>query len=745
MNWFSAFQLEDNPDAINLPLFGISFAALYIEVLLIRWIGTEIRVFAYFQNLALIACFLGFGVGCYRSKGNKPALFDSVALGILAILVGLPFRWWQQNLEVLSSLLSLSPDAQTWASRLPGDTPIVKPFLISVLLISLLLLLVIRTMIPLGRWVGAYLNAAKNPVSAYSANLLGSLAGMWFFAGLSFFGFPPVAWLACAFILLLAMRPRRLRAKGADATKLAKSLLQPGSVLLGCGAILLAFSAFKNGQVHWSPYQKLEVQALGDKQFNIFVNNTVYMTIANLSAERLAADPTLARTILSSSYDTPFRLTAARDRVLIVGSGAGNDVDAALRNGARQIDAIEIDPAIYSLGRRLHPDHPYDSPRVHVFINDARAFFRQAKDKYDVVVFGLLDSHTEFSGYSNTRVDSYVYTEESLAEAKRLLKPAGVLIVKFEVRTPATWMGQRFYAMFDRIFGRPPVTFYAPTSGPLLSATEFVASNDKGVWERAARPDLATMLQQNPPPFDRDLRQAPAPTTDDWPYIYHRGHSIPRTYLTISLILFVIALALTRGAIEPGRASTWNFFFLGMGFLLLETQMVSRLALYFGSTWWVNCIALSIILAVLMISTSCVDRGWMAGSLAKPARLMRWYAGLVSSILAVYFIPWDLLPYGAVTVGTLLGAAFSVPVFIAGIIFAETLRQCNDRAACFGSNVVGGVAGGLAQNLSFIIGMKALLLLTGVFYLMAAAFGTVSPKARTAILKTDYRGTEVAT
>jgi predicted outer membrane lipoprotein len=118
----------------------------------------------------------------------------------------------------------------------------------------------------------------------------------------------------------------------------------------------------------------------------------------------------------------------------------------------------------------------------------------------------------------------------------------------------------------------------------------------------------------------------------------------------------------------------------------------------------------------------------------------------VISILAIYFVPWDLLPYRAITVGTLLAAAFSIPVFIAGVIFAETLGNCTDRASCFGSNVVGGVAGGLAQNLSFIIGMKALLLLAGVFYLLAAAFGTVSPKTRTAILKTiDYRGTEVAT
>jgi len=723
VNISSLFALQEQPgDRILSPLFFLSFASLYVEVLLIRWIGTEIRVFAYFQNLALIACFLGFGIGCYRAKEKKDGLFNGAALGGLAILVGLPFVGWRHFLESISSILSFSPDAQTWAATPIGNQPLAAPFLVSVALVTILLLLVIRTMIPLGQWTGMYLRSARNPVAAYSANLLGSLAGIWFFAGLSFTGLAPVFWLAFALLLLVLLRPRQ--------GILLHSLLRPSSILLGCGIALLGYTAFRNGQTYWSPYQKLEVHAIPDKQFNIFVNNTGYMTIANVSPEHLAVDSVLAKTYQNSSYDTPFRLTGKRDRVLIVGAGAGNDADAALRNGAGYVDAVEIDPVIYSLGKRLHPDHPYDSPKVHVWINDARAFFRQTKDRYDVIIFGLLDSHTEFSGYSNVRIDNYVYTEESLREAKRLLKPSGVLIVKFEVRAPAAWMGQRFYRMFDRLFGRPPVAFYVPAMAGFLSATEFVASNDSGVWERAAKPEFAKMVQNNPPPFALDLRNAPPPTTDDWPYIYHRSHTIPRTYLTISMIILCITLFLMRGAFEPNKVSTWNFFFLGAGFLLLETQMVSRLALYFGATWLVNCIVLTIILATLIFANLCVDRGWTSRGVLRNAEktdsLFSWYAGLAGSLLAIYFFPWERLPWGTVTVGALLAAAFCMPVFFAGIIFTETFRKCADKSACFGSNVIGAVAGGLAQNLSFIVGMKALLLFTAGFYVLAAVFGALS-------------------
>jgi spermidine synthase len=706
------FALEDHPkERILWPLFFVSFASLYLEILLIRWIGTEVRVFAYFQNLALIACFLGFGIGCYRSKAKKVFLFNAVALGILVILVGLPFTQWQSVLESLSSVLSFSPDAQIWSALIPiGGYPLAAGFIASVLLISGLLGLVIATMIPLGQWVGTYLDAAKNPVTAYSANLLGSLGGIWFFAGMSFLGLAPVFWFGFVFLLFLLFVLARRPVQRSQVI---------GSLLLGGSLVLLAYAAFGRGQVHWSPYQKLEVHPVKDQQFNISVNNTGYMTIANLSPEHLAADPGLANNYRNSSYDAPFRLVGSRDRVLIVGAGAGNDADAALRNGAGSVDAIEIDPVIYSLGKRLHPDHPYDSSRVHVIINDARAFLRQSRDRYDAIVFGLLDSHTGFSGYSNMRIDNYVYTEESLREAKRLLKPSGVLIVKFEVRGQWTWMGQRFYSMFNHLFGRPPVTFYAPATGAMLSATEFIASNDSSAWDRAAQPQFAEMIKKHPPSFSLDLRQAPPVTTDDWPYVYHRGHTIPRTYLTISLILLGMAFFAARRAFEPAKVSTWNFFFLGAGFLLLETQMISRLALYFGATWWVNCFALSGILFVLVISNFCVERG--AARAIAP-----WYVGLLASVLAIYFVRWESLPFGTITVGALLAAGYCTAVFFAGVIFTETLRRCKDKSRCFGSNIVGAVAGGLAQNASFVIGMKALLLLTAVFYLLAAVLAALS-------------------
>jgi len=702
---FPIVALGEPPrNGLPWPLFLVSFAALYLEILLIRWIGTEVRVFAYFQNLVLITCFLGFGLGCYQSARKKGYLFGVISLGILVILAELPFDRWKAVLEVLSSALALSTDAQLWSALVPPTrTYAVMAFLASAALVSVLLLLIVATMRPVGQWVGSYLEAARDPISAYSVNLLGSIAGIWFFAGLSFLQTPPVLWFGAAFALFLLVRSRRARIGWLPLLLMAASLL------------LLCYTDFRSGEIHWSPYQKLQVLSTPNHQYDVLVNNTGYMTMANASPEMLARYPAFAARYKDSAYDAPWRFIEARDRVLIVGAGAGNDAAAALRNGAIAIDAVEIDPAIYAIGKRLHPEQPYSSGRVHVILNDARAYLRSTTEKYDVIVFGLLDSHTQFSGYSNMRIDNYVYTEQSFGEAKRLLKPSGVLVVRFEVRPPWTWMGQRFYTMFNDVFGRPPVAFYRPQIGGLLEGTVFLASKDGALWERAARPDLGAFLQASPTVFPLDTYGAPPPVTDDWPYIYHHGHTIPRTYLTVSFILLFITFLATRKSLDAGKSSTWCFFFLGAGFLLLETQMISRLALYFGSTWQVNCIVLSAILAVLLLANFIAKHG--------PVFRLGWlYTILVITLLVIYLVPWESLPFGVHAAGTLLAFAYCVPILLAGVIFAHTFGDCQNKSAAFGSNIIGAVAGGLAQNISFVIGLKALLLLGAVFYGLAAFF-----------------------
>jgi hypothetical protein len=144
----------------------------------------------------------------------------------------------------------------------------------------------------------------------------------------------------------------------------------------------------------------------------------------------------------------------------------------------------------------------------------------------------------------------------------------------------------------------------------------------------------------------------------------------------------------------------------------METQLVSRLGLYFGTTWVVNCVALTAILCVLVVANAYVK-------FVRPNRLPPYYALLVVSLVANYFMPWERLPYGARTVGLILSAAYSISLLFAGVIFTETFRREQRKSSAFGANIVGAVAGGLSQNISFLTGMKSLLPLAALFYGLA--------------------------
>ena len=83
---------DDYPEAKyrTTAIFLISVLGLFLEMLLIRWIGTEVRIFAYLQNTILVACFLGLGLGSFTSR--RPIHFRQmlIPLAFLVFLISVP-------------------------------------------------------------------------------------------------------------------------------------------------------------------------------------------------------------------------------------------------------------------------------------------------------------------------------------------------------------------------------------------------------------------------------------------------------------------------------------------------------------------------------------------------------------------------------------------------------------------------------------------------------------------------------
>jgi spermidine synthase len=694
-------QISTLPERWSLSsLFLASALTLFAELALIRWVATEVRVFAYVKNLALLLCFLGFGLGCALARQRPRWQTAATALLGLIVVVRLPWRG-PQIMESLSQYLGAAQDVEIWATHAAHDS---TGFLLAVLVTLILLLLITYIFIPIGQTVSRQIELAPRPLYGYSWNLAGSLVGILAFFAVSWLALPPAVWFTIVLVGMALLQSNR-----SDTIRIAVAVLPV--------ALLLIDPSTPHHFNLWTPYQQIELE---DENFpdgelfrtEIRVNHTGYQIIVNLSPDFLARHPQVLKEPPDENpYNLPFRFTTPNPKVLIVGSGTGNDVAAALRNGASAVDAVEIDPKILALGRSRHPEHPYSDPRVSAHLTDARAFMKRTSARYDLILFGLLDSHTQLSDYSNMRLDNFVYTEESFREAQALLAPEGVLFLKFQINHP--FVGRRLAEMLTHTFGKAPVIFHAPSSYS-TDATCFVISPSTRVETTLASDARLSQLAAAGHPAFLDLPKVVV-TTDDWPYLYHQGHWIPGIfYLLSGLVILLAAIFYFQIPEARTRVPSLFFFSMGAGFLLLETQVVSRLALYFGTTWQVNGIVIAAILSALLLANFVIEKQ------QRPWPRAWTLTGILLGIACAYFVPFSRIPGSAALVGSIAAIIFSIPIFFAGLLFASEFRAVDSPAAALGANMLGAVFGGLLENLSLIIGMKALLIVAALLYSLAA-------------------------
>jgi spermidine synthase len=680
-------------------LWLASFLTLFAELALIRWLAVEIRIFAYVKNLALLLCFLGFGLGCALAKRRPRYLLSCVALlGLLFIVFGSPAR--AGFMEQLSQVLGGGKDLQIWGGSVVVHWP---TFLLASAILFVLMVLLVLVFMPLGQVVSRQLDSAPRPLSAYSWNLAASLAGILAFFAACRSMLPPTFWLCAVIAGFGALQVRRVE------RFLIVAMILPASLLLHEPSTADRFTV-------WSPYQELQYHAFRDKDGDllvgsVLVNHNGYQWIVNLASDFLARHPQLLRHPAELNvYNLPFRFAKASPSVLIVGAGSGNDAAGALRNGATSVDAVEIDPAILEIGKRLHPEKPYQSPRVHVHITDARAFLKRTQAKYDLVLFGLLDSHTELSDYSNVRIDNFVYTEESFREARARLNSDGVMYVKFEVRRP--WLERRISQLMEKVFGKPPLVFKSDQDYGAAGICFVISPSDRVEQALASNPALADYVK---PRTHGDLNaRAEVLTTDDWPYLYQEGRWIPGAFLSVGVLVVLISSGLYMQIPDARRKPPSLFFFsMGAGFLLLETQVISRLALFFGTTWQVNGVVIAALLTALLIANYVIER---RGEISRV-----WVcAGVLGGLLLAYLTPFEKIPGTPSVAGCVAAAFFAIPVFFAGLLFAQEFRKAKSPSAALGANMLGAVLGGLLENASLVFGMRALVLIAMALYFVAA-------------------------
>jgi hypothetical protein len=701
--WLRAAR-EDNADAVEqVPqawaawgVFLASALGLYFELVMIRWHAASAHVFAIFKNVSLLSCFLGLGVGFALAR-QKRAIGLAGFLPLLGIqlaffaLVSVTIGGAKINPVAEQLVMGLRSQSWSWSHAVFGNFFLAAIFVVNALMF-----------IPVGYATGRLMTRLA-PLHAYSLNLLGSLAGIGLFFLLSWLWTPPLVWMACVILLacpLIALSPR-------------SSGFVVGS--LAVGFLTMAAVNRTGHNTYYSPYQVITLalpRATADQAIPVVrVNHSFYQDVLDLRPENVARSAYLKTA--ADYYNLPYRVRAKPGSVLVVGAGTGNDVAAALRGGASAVTGVEIDPAILHLGRAIHAERPYQDQRTRAVACDARTYIRQTDEKFDTIVYGLLDSHTNLGSMTNVRLDSFVYTLEAFKEAVSRLTGDGLLSVSYLAMDGS--QADKLFAMLSLAYpeSTPKVfasikgyTFFA---GPGLArcAFEGLGGDVRDVTaEFAARPATADIA------------------TDDWPYFYMQQRAYPLSYAVMILLLLGLSVWMVRshvGDLKLTRPRNAAFFFLGAGFMLVETKVITELGLTFGNTWAVIGIAITGVLLMAYLANLWVAR-------MGPVHLALGFTLLLASLGAGLLLARTgaVLPLTVVTTPTVL----VLPLFFAGLIFSSLLAGSDGLGDALAANLFGGMLGGFLEYNSMYWGLTSLYPLGMALYALAMVCSLLAARGK---------------
>ena len=720
-------------------LLLISVLILFLELACIRWFPAHVLYLTFFTNVVLLASFLGMSVGCLAARDRINYLTWTPLLLVVALAAA-------HGIEISSGSFIKFVDVGNQASPqqvyfgTEYHTQDLSRFAIPIeVLCGFFFIVIALAFIGPGQELGRALQRWPNRVHAYTLNITGSLIGIVLFAACSRLELSAVWWF-----LSVALGIGYFYF-----TRLQKPIIAVTNALLLFLVVMLAgLVPAQNGtqnQQFWSPYYRID--------FN--------KPDLSLSVNLIYHQQMVSRNETFPAYSLPHLLNRDAGRpafaeVLIIGAGSGNDVSRALQWGAQHVDAVEIDPAINRLGRQYHPDHPYQDPRVEIHLDDGRNFLRSTTRKYDLIVYALVDSLVLHSGYSNIRLESFLFTRQAFEDVRRHLKPTGNFVIYNYFRQG--WLAARLQQGLEEVFGAanplvltlPYRKIIEPEQSTFGDFTIFFAGATDDLRKAfATRPDYRLRANVSPGPDSPNgfelaqltprandylhfgLATVSRPkeglriATDDWPFLYLRKPMIPTLSLRGMLImgatgvllifLFMRRIKSTQSVNgEESIALNLRLFFLGAGFMLIETKAVVTMALLFGSTWVVNSVVFFALLLMILFANYWTIK-------FKPGHLWPYYAGLLIALTLNTIAPIDFF-LGMNRNIQILGSCLLVfaPILFAGIIFADSFRRTANPDRAFGINIAGAIVGGLAEYSSMLLGFQYVALIAIVFYVLSA-------------------------
>jgi SAM-dependent methyltransferase len=763
VNTLDLSKNESGPTSKSIDGFElvlISLLILFLELAAIRWFPAHVLYLTFFTNVVLLASFLGMSVGCLAAGHRRTYLTWTPLLLVVALAAAHAVEITSRSFARFVDVGNQASPQQVFFGTEYHSQDLSRYAIPVELLCGFFFLIIALAFIGPGQELGRALKRWPQRVQAYTLNIIGSIAGIMLFAACSWLELSSFWWFlliaaGLAYFYFFSPQPRLPKKLfGWTATAILLMLVGTLAAFVPHGS---DYRVGRETQQFWSPYYRIDFKKA---DLSLSVNLIYHQQMA-------------ARNQPYPAYALPHLLNRDAGRpafadVLIIGAGSGNDVSRALQWGAQHVDAVEIDPAINRLGRQYHPDQPYQDPRVEIHLDDGRNFLRSTTRKYDLIIYALVDSLVLHSGYSNIRLESFLFTQQAFEDVHRHLKPHGNFVIYNYFRQG--WLAARLQKGLEEVFGAgntlvltlPYRKEIEPDRATFGDFTVFFTGDTSALrnafdqhpdyWLRSDEPPGPSSpngfepgrqaLNVSSLPATTEPEQVPSqwqhfglatvirPTaslrtaTDDWPFLYLRGPMIPTLSWRGMLIMGGLGLLLillflprrqkTATATHSGSALNAQLFFLGAGFMLVETKAVVTMALLFGSTWVVNSVVFLAVLIMILLANLWTLR-------SRSGRLWPYYAALIISLALNAVVPLDFF-LGMNRGIQVLASCLLVfaPVLFAGVIFAASFKRTGEPDRAFGMNIAGAMVGGLAEYSSMLLGFQYVVLVALLFYVISA-------------------------
>ncbi|MGE5416507.1 MAG: hypothetical protein ACM3UZ_07080 [Acidobacteriota bacterium] len=342
-------------------------------------------------------------------------------------------------------------------------------------------------------------------------------------------------------------------------------------------------------------------------------------------------------------------------KVLIIGSGGGNDIILAKLSGSNDITAVEINRkgVEAAIQYKAYNGNVYGLPGVKTVIQDGRSFMASTQQKYDVIYLSLVMNQSS-QGTGLALSENYLYTREAVQQYLNHLNADGRLAIVLHGPADLLKMYTTLHSVLkgngvskQDISQRLVMAGTAMGAGhenmihyPLLlyKKTSFTPE-EQDIYKAAA---INGSVQAIYPPTKNGVQSIEkiersnmmAPTSDNKPFFFNETESIP-SFLYIMLVSVLgLGFIWIKLAWKPPGAGIKNtlvyFGGLGSGFILIELALIQRFVLILGHP----TIAFTVVVASLLIGGGLGSLIGQISSVSEWISKHRWFPVLLVAALA---------------------------------------------------------------------------------------------------------------